>query len=139
MDAKLTHLDESGRAKMVDVGDKPVTRREAIAEGVISLQAETLRAITAGTVPKGDVFSTARIAGIMAAKRCGEMIPLCHPLPIESIEVDFEIQPGRVRIQAIVRRSKGRISDAGLHPAFGTTMAANPAHQRASTVMARSV
>ena len=111
MDAKLTHLDESGRAKMVDIGDKPVTRREAIAEGFISLQAETVRAITAGTVSKGDVFSTARIAGIVAAKRCGELIPLCHPLPIESIEVDFELpsawpdetKPGRVRIQSTVR------------------------------------
>ena len=103
MAAKLTHLDESGRAKMVDVGDKPVSRREAVAEGFISLQDETVRANTAGTVPKGDVFSTARIAAILAAKRCGEMIPLCHPLPIESIEVHFETQAGGVRIQSTVR------------------------------------
>ena len=111
MAEKLTHLDDSGKAKMVDVGDKPVTRREAVAEGFIVVQPATVRAITAGSVPKGEVLNTARIAGILAAKRCGEMIPLCHPLPIESVEVDFELpqvgvndaQPVRIRIQAIAR------------------------------------
>jgi cyclic pyranopterin phosphate synthase len=111
VDPKLTHLDESGKAKMVDVGDKPVTRREAIAEGFISLQAQTVRAITAGTVSKGEVLNTARIAAVFAAKSCGALIPLCHPLSIESVEVDFELpapwpdesRPGRVRIQATVR------------------------------------
>jgi cyclic pyranopterin phosphate synthase len=110
-DPKLTHLDEAGKAQMVDVGDKPITRREAIAEGFIVLQAATVRAITAGSVPKGEVLGTARIAGIMAAKRCGELIPLCHPLPIESVEVDFELpkvgapddKPVRVRIRAAAR------------------------------------
>jgi len=111
MEPKLTHLDESGKAKMVDVGDKPVTRREAVAEGFILLRPETIRAVTAGAVPKGEVLNTARIAGILAAKRCGELIPMCHTLPIESIEVDFELptvaadesKPVRVRIQAIAR------------------------------------
>jgi len=111
VEPKLTHLDDSGKAKMVDVGAKPVTRREAIAEGFIVVQPATVRAITAGNVPKGEVLNTARIAGILAAKRCGEMIPLCHPLPIESVEVDFELpqvaandaQPVRIRIQAIAR------------------------------------
>ena len=110
-EAKLTHLDESGKAKMVDVGDKPVTRREAVAEGFVVLQPATVRAITAGSVPKGEVLNTARIAGILAAKRCGELIPMCHPLPIESVEVDFELpaiaagdsQPVRVRIRAVAR------------------------------------
>jgi cyclic pyranopterin phosphate synthase len=110
-DPKLTHLDESGKAKMVDVGDKPVTRREAVAEGFIVVQPATVRAITAGSVPKGEVPNTARIAGILAAKRCGELIPMCHPLPIEGVEVDFELppvgpndpQPVRVRVQAIAR------------------------------------
>ena len=110
-DAKLTHLDDSGKAKMVDVGDKPVTRREAVAEGFIVLQPATVRAITAGQVPKGEVLNTARISGILAAKRCGELIPMCHPLPIESVEVDFELpsvgasdtQPVRVRVRAIAR------------------------------------
>ena len=100
---KLTHLDDHGRAKMVDVGQKPVTAREAIAEGFITLQPPTLDAIARGDVPKGDVFAAARIAGIMAAKKCGELIPLCHPLGIESVEVAFEVQADRVRIEATTR------------------------------------
>ena len=91
MSQKLSHLDESGAARMVDVGGKPVSRREAIARGMIFLQPDTIRAIANGTVPKGDVIATARLAGIMAAKRCGDLIPLCHPLPLESVEVDFDI------------------------------------------------
>ncbi len=90
---KLTHLDATGKAQMVDVGGKPVTAREAVAEGFISVQPATLRAITAGEVPKGEVLNTARIAGIFAAKRCGELIPLCHPLPVESVTVDFQLPP----------------------------------------------
>lgn len=96
MPDKLTHLNDRGHASMVDIGAKPVTHRKAVAEGHIVLQAATLRAIAEDAVPKGEVLNTARIAGILAAKRCGELIPLCHPLPIESIEVDFdlpELQP----------------------------------------------
>jgi len=109
---KLTHLDETGKAKMVDVGHKPVTAREAVAEGFVSIQPATLRAITAGAVPKGEVLNTARIAGIMAAKRCGELIPLCHPLPIDSVAVDFHLPdaapaegdaPVRIRVEATAR------------------------------------
>src|SRR5688500_12069293 len=96
--AKLTHLDEAGKAQMVDIGHKPVTPREAIAEGFIVLQPATLAAITAGSVPKGEVLNTARIAGILAAKRCGELIPLCHPLSLDSIAVDFELLTDRIRI-----------------------------------------
>ena len=107
----LTHIDESGGARMVDVGHKPISAREATAEGYVSLQSATLKAIADGTVPKGEVFGTARIAGIMAAKRCGELIPLCHPLPIESVAVGFdvpELEPGgdapvRLRIHATAR------------------------------------
>jgi cyclic pyranopterin phosphate synthase len=109
--AKLTHVDASGKAKMVDVGHKPATRREAVAEGFITLQRATVRAISSGRVPKGEVLGTARIAGILAAKRCGELIPLCHPLPIDSVEVDFELpravskddSPVRIRIHATAR------------------------------------
>ena len=109
--AKLTHLDDAGRAKMVDVGHKPETAREAVAEGSILLQPETLRAIADDAVPKGEVLNTARVAGIMAAKRCGELIPLCHPLPVESVEVHFDVpelepqhaEPVRLHIKAIAR------------------------------------
>jgi cyclic pyranopterin phosphate synthase len=90
-DPKLSHVDERGRARMVDVSAKPVTAREAVAEGSILLRAATVRAIAEGRVPKGEVLSVARVAGIMAAKRCGELIPLCHPLAVESVEVDFEV------------------------------------------------
>jgi cyclic pyranopterin monophosphate synthase len=96
---------------MVDVGGKPVSAREAVAEGFIVLQRETLQAIADEKVPKGEVFGTARLAGIMAAKQCGQLIPLCHPLPIESVEVGFdipELEPAgedhvRVRIHATAR------------------------------------
>jgi cyclic pyranopterin phosphate synthase len=110
---KLTHLDRSGKARMVNVGHKPTTAREAVAEGFITLHPETLRAIAEEKVPKGEVLGTARLAGIMAAKRCGELIPLCHPLPIESVEMDFDIpqldldgdEPVQLRIKAIARIS----------------------------------
>ena len=90
-DPKLTHLDAAGRAAMVDVGHKAPTVREAIAAGSITLAATTLAAIADGTVPKGEVLAVARVAGIMAAKRTGELIPLCHPLPIDSVSVHFDL------------------------------------------------
>ena len=107
----LTHLDAAGQARMVDVGDKPVTAREAAAEGFVTLQPATLRAIAEERVPKGEVLNTARIAGIMAAKRCGELIPLCHPLPVESVEVHFDIpelepdrgEPVRLHVKSVAR------------------------------------
>lgn len=100
---KLTHLDDQGKAQMVDVGGKSATTREAMAEGFILLAPETLAAITAGEVPKGEVLSTARIAGILAAKRCGDLIPLCHPLALDSVTVDFEMRSDRIRITSIAR------------------------------------
>ncbi len=84
----LTHIDERGQARMVDVGDKPVTRREAVARGWVVMKPETLALIQTGGVPKGDVLATARLAGIMAAKRTWELIPLCHPLPLDSVAVE---------------------------------------------------
>ncbi|MDE2781212.1 MAG: cyclic pyranopterin monophosphate synthase MoaC [Chloroflexota bacterium] len=86
----LTHLDEQGRAKMVDVGWKPVTDREAIARGSVRMLPETLRLIIEGQVKKGDVFTIAQLAGIMSAKRTSELIPLCHPLPLNKIDVELE-------------------------------------------------
>ena len=97
---KLTHLDESGHARMVDVGDKQTTRRVAVAEGHIAMSDEARSAIRDGAVPKGDVLAAARIAGIMAAKRTGELIPLCHPLALDSVEVDCEIGETGVQVTA---------------------------------------
>lgn len=89
---RLTHLDSEGRAHMVDVGAKPVTRRRAVAEGRIRMRRETLDAIRAGDVPKGDVLAVARLAAIGGAKRTAETIPLCHPLALTSIEVEVEVE-----------------------------------------------
>ena len=88
-DPKLTHLDKDGKARMVDVGGKAVTARVAKAAGRITMQPETLKLVMDGVLPKGDVLAAARIAGIMAAKKTNDLIPLCHPLALSSIEVDF--------------------------------------------------
>jgi cyclic pyranopterin phosphate synthase len=96
----LTHLGEDGAARMVDVGGKAETHRVAIASGQITMTPQTLEAIKAGDAPKGDVLGTARIAGIMAAKRTGELIPLCHPLGLEAVTVDFVFEENGVRVTA---------------------------------------
>ena len=88
--AKLSHIDKSGAARMVDVGAKAVTERVAVAEGAVIMKAATLDLIVSGNAKKGDVIATARIAGIMAAKRTHELIPLCHPLALSAIAVDIE-------------------------------------------------
>lgn len=101
----LSHIDESGRAHMVDVGHKPDSERSAVARGEVLMRPETLALIQAGALKKGDVLSVAQIAGIMAAKRTAELIPMCHPLPLTHIEVNLELDealPG-VRITAMVR------------------------------------
>lgn len=90
-DEKLTHLDDQGRADMVDVGGKPVSERFARAGGKVTMKPETLRLIRAGNIKKGDVLNTARIAGVMAAKRTADLIPLCHPLPIEKVGLDLSM------------------------------------------------
>ncbi|MEM6475958.1 MAG: cyclic pyranopterin monophosphate synthase MoaC [Pseudomonadota bacterium] len=96
----LTHLGEDGAAHMVDVGGKAATQRVAIASGLITMSPEALAAIKAGDAPKGDVLGTARIAGIMAAKRTGELIPLCHPLGLEAVNVDFAFEDNAIRATA---------------------------------------
>jgi cyclic pyranopterin monophosphate synthase len=102
---KLSHLDDQGRARMVDVSEKEVTSRIAVARGSIHMRPETLELILEGKVEKGDVFSVARVAGIMAAKRTAELIPMCHPLNITSVEIELnpERNPARVEIEAVVR------------------------------------
>jgi cyclic pyranopterin phosphate synthase len=99
---ELTHLDRQGRIQMVDVGDKGVTRREAIARGAVRMAPATVSAIVTGQLKKGEALATARIAGIMAAKRTYELIPLCHQIPLEVVEVDFRThrRPGLIEIQA---------------------------------------
>ena len=101
--SSLSHLDATGAAHMVDVSAKPTVAREAIAEGQIRLQATTLDLIRAGQMPKGEVLATARIAGIQAAKRTADWIPLCHPLPLTGIRVTFQESAQGLTIQATVR------------------------------------
>lgn len=102
---KLTRLDAAGNAAMVDLSAKPATEREAIAEGRITMSAEALAAIREGAVKKGDVLATARIAGIMAAKKTSELIPLCHPLMLSKVAVDFEFDADGLRVTALARLS----------------------------------
>jgi cyclic pyranopterin phosphate synthase len=101
-DKQLSHIDAKGEARMVDVSDKAVTARTAAAEGFVSMAPETLALLRSGETPKGDVLATARIAGIMAAKRTHELIPLCHPLNLTKVAVDLELseQPIGVRVTA---------------------------------------
>jgi cyclic pyranopterin monophosphate synthase len=94
----LSHVDSRGEARMVDVSAKPVVQRQALARGEIRLQRSTLKLIEAQTIAKGNVLASARLAGIMAAKKTGELIPLCHPLPLSHCEIQFEIPPTRDRI-----------------------------------------
>ncbi len=103
--AKLTHLDSEGRARMVDVTEKDVTQRVAVAKGTVFMRPETLQLILEQKVEKGDVFSVARVAGIMAAKKTPELIPMCHPLNISSVEIELipKENPTRVEIEAVVK------------------------------------
>ena len=105
MTARLSHLNDKGEARMVDVSSKDVTSRAARAEGFVSMSHKTLDLILAGDAAKGDVLATARIAGIMAAKRTSELIPLCHPLSLTEVTVDFEPvrDPPGIRVEAIAK------------------------------------
>ncbi|MGD0625124.1 MAG: cyclic pyranopterin monophosphate synthase MoaC [Thermodesulfobacteriota bacterium] len=103
--AKLTHFDREGRARMVDVSAKPVTHRVAVASGRVLMKAQTLQRIVNKEIEKGDVLGVARVAGILAAKRTGEMIPMCHPLALDSVEIRFrtDARHSQVHIEARVR------------------------------------
>lgn len=100
--SQLTHLDETGAARMVDVGEKSVSQRVAVATATITMQPETLRLLREGGHKKGDVIAVARVAGIQAAKKCSDLIPLCHPLMLNSVDVNFDLDAGnnQVEIQA---------------------------------------
>ena len=105
--SELTHFNRRGEAHMVDVGDKAVSQREAIAEGVIQMEPETLALIQSGSHKKGDVLGVARLAGIMGSKRTADLIPLCHPLSLTAVELELEAEPelNQVHCTAIVRTS----------------------------------
>jgi cyclic pyranopterin phosphate synthase len=103
MPEKLTHLDESGRARMVDVGQKPDTERIAIAKGEVVMRAETLELIRAGALKKGDVLAVAQVAGVMAAKHTSDLIPLCHPLPLTQVTVDLDLDDELPGVRITVR------------------------------------
>ena len=102
--ACLSHVDAQGRARMVDVSAKAITEREAVARGVVRMRPATLRLIRSGRIAKGEVLAVARVAGIMAAKRTAEVIPLCHPLPVEVVGIDFTVTaPGTLQVEARVK------------------------------------
>ncbi len=106
---KLSHLDEAGRARMVDVGDKPVTERTAEAEGAVRMSSEAFQVVAASAVEKGDVLAVAEVAGTMAAKRTGDLIPLCHPLGLDHVAVEASLDAGLpgVRVRATAK-ARGR-------------------------------
>lgn len=99
----LTHVDEAGSARMVDVGEKPVTARRAVASALLRARPETVAAVAANAVAKGDVLATARIAGIMGAKRASELVPLCHPLPLDVVRIEFRLdaEAGTIGIRSV--------------------------------------
>jgi cyclic pyranopterin phosphate synthase len=109
MPTKLTHVDDAGRAHMVDVGDKPDTNRTAVARGEVHMKPATLALIRAGQMKKGDVLTVAQVAGVMAAKRTSELIPLCHPLPLTSIDVQLSLDEALPGVQiAATARTTGK-------------------------------
>ena len=98
----FSHIDEKGEVRMVDVSGKPVVRRTALASGMVRMKPETIGQMNEGLLKKGDPLATARVAGIMAAKRTSELVPLCHPLPVDRVNVDFEVGEDRIAIRAEV-------------------------------------
>ncbi len=110
--ARLTHIDERGQARMVDVGGKEATRREALAEAIVTMSRDTLRLVIEGQMKKGDVFGAARLAGIMAAKKTPELIPLCHPLPIDAVRLDFTVD--EVASSVVIHATVGTTARTGV-------------------------
>lgn len=119
---RLTHLDQDGAAHMVDVSTKPATTRQAIATGRITMSQEARQAISEGLVKKGDVLAVARVAGIMAAKKTSELIPLCHPLPLSSVSIDLELDDAGVVATATAKTSGQTGVEMEALTAVGTTL-----------------
>ena len=105
--SELSHVDASGAAHMVDISAKNVTQRRALAEGFVHMAPATLAAVQSNTIAKGEVLAVARVAGIQGAKRCSDLIPLCHPLPLSKVSVDFNFEPEGIRVRADCR-TQGR-------------------------------
>lgn len=120
----LTHLDEQGRARMVDVGGKPVTDREAVARGSVLMQRDTLKLIQEGLVKKGDALTIAQLAGIMGAKRTAELIPLCHPLPLNKVAVDLELDEAQSRVNITATASTSGKTGVEMEALTAVTIAA---------------
>ena len=133
-DEKLTHLDDQGRADMVDVGGKPVTERVARASGKVTMQPATLRLIREGNIKKGDVLNTARIAGIMAAKRTADLIPLCHPLPIEKIGLELSINASASAIEITARVKTSGVTGVEMEALTAVSVAALTIYDMAKAV-----
>lgn len=121
---KLSHLDIKGNARMVDVSEKPATIRTAVASGAIYMKPETLKLISEGMVAKGDVFGVARVAGIMAAKKVSELIPLCHPLNLTSVNVDFSIDTEKNKLGIIAKASCNGQTGVEMEVLIATSVAA---------------
>ena len=121
---EFTHFDASGKAIMVDVGEKPITRRTAVAKATISMKPETLNMIKQGTSKKGDVLGIARLAGIMAAKRTSNLIPLCHPLPIDSVEIELCPDPKSKSVQITSTVTTSARTGVEMEALTGATVAA---------------
>lgn len=120
---KLTHLDEAGNARMVDVGEKTVTHREAVAEGTIRMSRACLDAILEDRIAKGNVLCTAEIAAIMAAKRTGDVIPLCHTLVLNAVKIDFSIDDGTPSVKAVCTVSCDGKTGAEMEALHGVSVA----------------
>ena len=122
-ETNLTHFDAAGNAVMVDVSEKPVTARQAVARGIITMNAEAFAAVERGTVKKGDVLGVARIAGIMATKRTSELIPLCHPLPLTKVSVDFTLLPERQAVEAVCTEKPTGVTGVEMEALTGVSTA----------------
>jgi cyclic pyranopterin monophosphate synthase len=130
----LTHLDRGGRIRMVDVGEKPVTRREAVARGAVRMKPATLAAIVGGRLKKGEALAAARVAGIMAAKRTHELVPLCHQIPLEVVEVDFSPDPAGATLHVQARAVTNARTGVEMEALVAATVAALTIYDMAKAI-----
>ena len=134
MTSNLTHFDAEGNAVMVDVSEKPVTAREATAHGIIIMNEEAFTAVKNGTVKKGDVLGVARVAGIMATKRTSELIPLCHPLPLAKVKIEFELLEDRRAVEARCTVKTSGVTGVEMEALTGVSTALLPIYDMCKAV-----